>query len=88
MQRSQLALLGGLAAGLLLFAIFPPLDLRALAPLAPIPLLYALAWEGQQGRLSAWQRALAGWIAGTLAWGLMCYWIRDTLAVYGGWRAH
>jgi apolipoprotein N-acyltransferase len=84
MQRSQLVLLGGLAAGLLLFAVFPPLDLRVLAPLAPIPLLYALAWEGQQGGLSAWQRALAGWIAGTLQWGLMCYWIRDTLAVYGG----
>ncbi|MGD0001679.1 MAG: hypothetical protein ABSE21_16400, partial [Bryobacteraceae bacterium] len=60
MQRSQLVLLGGLAAGLLLFAVFPPLDLRVLAPLAPIPLLYALAWEGKQGGLSAWQRALAG----------------------------
>jgi apolipoprotein N-acyltransferase len=84
MKRSQLALLGGLATGLLLFAVFPPLDLRVLAPLAPIPLLYALAWEGEQGGLSPWQRALAGWIAGALQWGLMCYWIRDTLALYGG----
>ncbi len=44
MKRIQLALLGGLLSGLLLFAVFPPLDLRFLAPLAPIPLLYALAW--------------------------------------------
>ncbi len=92
MKRIPVALLGGLLSGLLLFAVFPPLDLRILAPLAPVPLLYALAWEekpaapgGSRKRaLALWQRALAGWIAGTLQWGLMCYWIRDTLAIYGG----
>ena len=84
MRRQTLALLGGLATGLLLFAVFPPLDLRILAPLAPIPLLYALAWNSGGQGLPPWQRALAGWIAGALQWGLMCYWIRDTLAIYGG----
>jgi apolipoprotein N-acyltransferase len=93
MNRIRLTLFGGLLTGLLLFAVFPPLDLRILAPLAPIPLLYALAWQGaapcpsgvgRKNGLVLWQRALAGWLAGTLQWGLMCYWIRDTLATYGG----
>lgn len=99
MNRTWLMLCGGIATGLLLFAVFPPLNWNFLAVLAPIPLLYGIArfsnnemraaTDPAPGRLSAssalaWQCALAGWIAGTLQWGLMCIWIRDTLAIYGG----
>jgi apolipoprotein N-acyltransferase len=110
MKRTWLMLFGGIATGLLLFAVFPPLNWNVLAVLAPIPLLYAIARfcydesspgadpaagplpaqeTGRARRLSgpvvfALQCALAGWMAGTLQWGLMCLWIRDTLAMYGG----
>jgi apolipoprotein N-acyltransferase len=102
---------GGIATGLLLFAVFPPLNWNVLAVLAPVPLLYAIARFGLGGpnndpdpapvplaaedagrrvrtfsprAVFALHCALAGWIAGTLQWGLMCLWIRDTLSMYGG----
>lgn len=105
MNRIWLMLSGGIATGLLLFAVFPPLNWNVLAVVAPIPLLYVIArycfdatpadplTESKTGRVSArlspaavftLQCALAGWVAGTLQWGLMCLWIRDTLAIYGG----
>ena len=99
MNRTWLLLLSGIATGLLLFAVFPPLNWNVLAVLAPAPLLYALARFGAQenpatqlepantllARHAAWLwPALAGWVAGALQWGLMCAWIRDTLALYGG----
>lgn len=111
MKRTWLMLFGGIATGLLLFAVFPPLNWNVLAVLAPIPLLYALTRFApletsgvtdpaagylpaeEAGRASrrlspgavfTLQCALAGWVAGTLQWGLMCLWIRDTLAIYGG----
>lgn len=79
MGRRLIGLTGALLTGLLLAAAFPPLDLRFLAPLALIPLLYALAHEP-----SALRRFLTGWFAGFLFWILVCHWIRDTLAIYGG----
>src|SRR5664279_3709355 len=111
MNRTWLLLSGGVATGLLLFAVFPPLNWNFLAVLAPVPLLYGIARFGGGGTaagpdpmsnlttakeaggrsrqlspaaLFALQCALAGWIAGTLQWGLMCLWIRDTLSIYGG----
>jgi apolipoprotein N-acyltransferase len=89
MNRTWLPLAGGIVTGLLLFAAFPPLNWNGLAVVAPVPLLYALA-RFQDGadspsRRAAWlYPALAGWLAGALQWGLMCAWIRDTLAIYGG----
>jgi len=93
MNRNWLLLIGGFATGLLLFAAFPPLNWNGLAVLAPIPLLYALAQfdAGTDELAHGWARyrawlwpAAAGWLAGALQWGLMCGWIRDTLAIYGG----
>lgn len=95
MNRTWWLLLSGIATGLLLFAVFPPLNWNVLAVVAPIPLLYGLARFGAEKDSPAprlgWARharwlwpALAGWMAGTLQWGLMCVWIRDTLAIYGG----
>ncbi len=103
MNRTWLLLCCGMATGLLLFAVFPPLNWNVLALLAPIPLLYGIAKSGGVGTSAApaggtgrgsrrltpqtvltLQCALAGWIAGALQWGLMCIWIRDTLALYGG----
>jgi apolipoprotein N-acyltransferase len=79
LTRIQLMLAGGGLTGLLLFALFPPLGWALLAPLAPLPLLYAMAHEPD------WRyRALAGWLAGAMAWGGTCYWIRATLENYGG----
>jgi len=98
MNRTWLMLCSGIATGLLLFAVFPPVNWNMLAVLALVPLLYAIAlFDANRARPAgrifrrlspraafALQCALAGWIAGTLQWGLMCLWIRDTLAIYGG----
>jgi apolipoprotein N-acyltransferase len=111
MNRTWLMLCGGIATGLLLFAVFPPLNWNVLAVLAPMPLLYVVARFGTKGTkagpdaapapsleevtgraaqrfsplaIFAAQCALAGWIAGAIQWGLMCLWLRDTLAMYGG----
>jgi len=45
------------------------------APLALLPLLWAIP-QGKAFRL--------GWLAGTLQWGGICYWIEGTLARHGG----
>jgi apolipoprotein N-acyltransferase len=85
MTPTRLTLLGGFLTGLLLFAVFPPLDYRFLAPFALIPLLYALVQNSDESWQARWLIPFfGGWIAGTLQWGLTCSWIRDTLAMYGG----
>src|SRR5664279_3852532 len=97
MNRTWLMLSAGILTGLLLFAVFPPLNWNVLAVLAPVPLLYAIARFGlgdasngtepapvPASAVFMLQCSLAGWIAGTLQWGLMCLWIRDTLSIYGG----
>ena len=43
MNRTWLLLCCGMATGLLLFEVFPPLTWNVLALLAPIPLLYGFA---------------------------------------------
>ncbi|MGH9584155.1 MAG: apolipoprotein N-acyltransferase [Bryobacteraceae bacterium] len=67
-----------LSAGLLVLA-FPRFDFYFLAPIALAPLLFALA-RTRDG----WQRAIYGWAAGILYWGLLCTWIQFVLQVYGG----
>lgn len=79
MRLWQVGFGGSLLTGLILIALFPPLDLRWLAPLALTPLLYSLWHEP-----SAWWRFLYAWAGGFLYWGVICHWIRDTLYAYGG----
>jgi apolipoprotein N-acyltransferase len=67
------------ATGLLLVTIFPGFNLALLAPLALVPLLLALDEEACGRR-----RFLLGWIAGSLFWGGVCYWIYYTMHVFGG----
>jgi len=71
--------LAALASGLLLALLFPPAGLAFLAPVALAPLVWSAARE------PAWRkRFLNGWAAGTLFWGMVCYWIEFVLAHHGG----
>jgi apolipoprotein N-acyltransferase len=79
MRAWQLALLGALLTAALLAALFPPVGAAVLAPLALTPILYALAHQPH------WKsRFLTGWLSGFLYWLVVCHWIRDVLAAYGG----
>lgn len=82
MRLWHLELGGSLLTALLLWALFPPLNLAFLAPLALAPLLYALAHEP-----FGHSRFLWSWLCGTLYWGLACNWIQAVLAAYGGLNA-
>jgi len=79
MRLWQLTLGGSLLSGLLLVLLFPPFDLRWLAPVALTPLLYALAHE-PFGK----SRFLWGWLSGFVFWISVCWWIQYTLLHYGG----
>lgn len=79
MRLWQLGAAGAALTGLLLAALFPPVSWAWLAPVALVPLLYALWHEP-----SAWRRFLNGWLAGFLFWLLVCHWIGETLDAYGG----
>lgn len=79
MRLGWLLAAGALLSALLLAALFPPVNWTILAPLALAPLLFALAHEPRAAR-----RFLAGWASGALYWLLVCFWIRDVLASYGG----
>jgi apolipoprotein N-acyltransferase len=68
-----------LASAVLLILVFPPFDLTWLAPVALAPLLFACARE------ASWKRRfLNGWMAGSIFWGTVCYWIQFVLEVHGG----
>ncbi len=79
MRAWQLPLAGAVLTALLLALLFPPFDLAFLAPAALTPLLFALAREPFPGRRFLW-----GWLSGFLYWIIVCHWIRDVLAAYGG----
>lgn len=64
---------------ILLIAASPKLNLAFLAPLALVPLLYAMAREGSGRR-----RFLAGWLAGMVYWAGACYWIQGVLQDHAG----
>lgn len=68
-----------LLSGVLLTAIFPPLNLIWLAPFALTPLLVALAREPRP-----LHRFLFGYAAGIVYWWATCYWIQFVLEVHGG----
>lgn len=79
MRRWHLAVGGAALSAAMLAATLPPWKAAFLAPAALTPLLFALAHEPQWGR-----RFLTGWLAGFLFWLLVCHWIGDVLAAYGG----
>ncbi|WP_321475181.1 apolipoprotein N-acyltransferase [uncultured Paludibaculum sp.] len=79
MFRWQISLAGAVLTALLLAALFPPFQVTILAPVALTPLLYAMALE-PDGK----QRFLWGWFCGFLYWLIVCFWIKDVLAAYGG----
>ncbi len=71
-------LLSLLSAGLLIL-VYPPFDLRILAPVALAPLLIAVS------RQDNWySRFLLGQAAGMFYWGGVCYWIEFVLENHGG----
>lgn len=79
MRLWHLELAGSVLTALLLWALFPALNLAFLAPIALTPLLYSLAHEPFPHSRFLWS-----WLCGTLFWGLTCYWIQAVLAEYGG----
>lgn len=79
MRAWHLSLAGAVLTALLLALLFPPYDLAFLAPLALAPLLYSLAHEPFGKRRFLW-----GWLSGFLYWIIVCHWIGDVLAAYGG----
>lgn len=79
MRLWHISLAGSILTALLLAALFPPFGLAWLAPVALTPLLYAAAWEPDGRRRFLW-----GWLSGLIYWALVCGWIRDVLAAYGG----
>jgi len=65
-------------SALLLSAAFPPLEISWLAYLAPVPLI-VMAMRGRTGR----RVFLAGWLGGTVFFGINMYWIMP-ISVVGG----
>jgi apolipoprotein N-acyltransferase len=63
----------------LLVLTFPRFHIAWFAAVAATPLLVAVVREPRP-----WRRFLLGWVAGTLFWFGVCYWIQYTLAFYGG----
>jgi apolipoprotein N-acyltransferase len=68
-----------LAGGLCLVFIYPRWDLTFLAPLVSTFLLLSIDAEPRLTR-----RFLTGWLAGAIAWGGACYWIRFVIDYHGG----
>jgi apolipoprotein N-acyltransferase len=77
-------LVAGLAGSLMLWAAFPPLDLPALAWIAPAPWLWLVRWP----RLPGWRPYVVLWVCGFVHWLLMLEGIRLAHpALYAGWIA-
>jgi apolipoprotein N-acyltransferase len=66
-------------SALLLILVFPRFNFTWLAPFALAPLLIAVAREPRP-----WRRFLLGWVAGTIYWFGVCYWIQFVLSFHGG----
>jgi apolipoprotein N-acyltransferase len=63
----------------LLVLTFPRFHITWFAAVAVAPLLVAVTREPRP-----WRRFLLGWLAGTVFWLGVCYWIEYTLSFYGG----
>lgn len=68
-----------LLSSVLLFAIFPGVNFRFLAPVALTPLLFVMARTPD-----GWQRFVFGWAAGIFYWFFLCDWIQFVLEMHGG----
>jgi len=68
-----------IVSGLLLILPFPHFDLAWLAPVAPVPLLFALTREPRPVR-----RFLLGYVTGVVYWFGINYWIQFVLSFHGG----
>jgi apolipoprotein N-acyltransferase len=66
-------------SGILLFAIHPSFNLPFLAPVAVMPLVFALAREWRPKH-----RFLLGYATGVVFWAGVNYWIQFVIAVHGG----
>jgi len=64
-------------SGILQVLVFPRFGFIWLAPIAVVPLLIACAREDRWGA-----RFRAGWVAGAIYWGGVCYWIYDVMHSY------
>lgn len=78
-----------LLTGALLAALFPPFQLAGFAPVALVPLLWAVSREPR------WTRRLTlGWASGFLYWFAICPWIQFVLEIHGemgfwgGWGSY
>jgi apolipoprotein N-acyltransferase len=91
-MRSIPARVWALAAlsGLLQILPFPiagpiPLWRTTFAWVAILPLLFALLGDDRRGeRFSPWQGALIGYLSGVIWYAGNCYWIYQTMYLYGG----
>jgi apolipoprotein N-acyltransferase len=86
MRSWALAALSGLLQ-ILPFPIAGPIPLwrTAFAWIGLLPLLYALLADDRRGeRLSPWQSALLGYLSGVIWYAGNCYWIYQTMYLYGG----
>jgi apolipoprotein N-acyltransferase len=62
-----------------------PLWRTAFAWVGLLPLLYALLADNRRGEpLSPWQSALLGYVSGVIWYAGNCYWIYQTMYLYGG----
>ena len=86
MRSWALAALSGLLQ-ILPFPIAGPIPLwrTAFAWVAILPLLFALLGNDRgRERLSPWQSALIGYLSGVIWYAGNCYWIYQTMYLYGG----
>ena len=89
MTRTSQARLGlAILSAVLLNLCFPiagPLPVwRALfAWFGAVPLLLALVWREEGGR-RLWRGFFTGWVFGVLWYAINCYWIYQTMYLYGG----
>jgi apolipoprotein N-acyltransferase len=76
--RTKLPAPLALLSGILLVLTFPDANFTFLAPMALVPLLYAVSMVSRP-----LPRLFLGWICGIAYWLGACYWIQFTLANYG-----
>lgn len=77
--NTAIRLLLAALSGALLVGLYPPFGYAAFAPVALLPLLYALGTEFRPVH-----RFLLGYLSGLGLWAGVCWWIAPVLAIHGG----